>query len=88
MEKTLKQTPNGRCQDIRSANYISEEYVDRCAAEGYSNQELRRACGECFRSMFGRPDRLDDLLPDALQVDASEMMGIVSKSLVARPPEY
>jgi len=28
--------------------------------------------------MFGRPDR-DDLLPDALQVDASEMMGIVVK---------
>jgi hypothetical protein len=28
--------------------------------------------------MFGRPVR-DDLLPDALQVDASEMMGIVVK---------
>jgi hypothetical protein len=46
-KKTLEQTPNGRGgQDIRSANYISKEYVNRCAAEGYSNQELRRACGE------------------------------------------
>jgi hypothetical protein len=47
-KNSREQMLNGRSGlDIKSPDYTSAEYVSHCATAGYSNQELRRACGEC-----------------------------------------